>query len=171
MLINERDPKLGEDEIVREALNLMENHVRAASALSLSGPKSERSELEQLRGKSREFADALESLSFQAQLELRYISGSEPIPDLKRLQLDAKNRPRDVWMESLIGEAVIVFEKAMGINLSNLSNRRSQNSKKIIHNLNQFVRTFMPEPEKYSSESQFKTLSKRVSRHLTNPTN
>ena len=72
-------------------------------------------------------------------------------------------------MESLIGEAVNVFEKAAGIDLNNLSNRKSQNSKNIIHKLNQFVRTYMPEPDKYESKSQIKTLDKRVSRHLEDP--
>ena len=86
-LIKERDPRLGEDEIKREAQDLMEHHVRAASVLSLSGPYSKRSELEQLKEKSKELADALKNLSFQANFELRYLSGSAPLPDLKRLQV------------------------------------------------------------------------------------
>ena len=183
-LINERDPRLGEVEIEREALDLMENHVRAASVLSLSGPISKRSELEQLKERSRDLADTLENLSSQSQIELRYISGSAPLPDLKRLQLDAaelgnalreglkkrpppdRHRTKDVRMESLIGEAVNVFEKATGISLSNLPNRKSHKSKKIIEKLNQFVRTSMPERNKYESESEIKSLNKRVGRYL-----
>lgn len=185
-LINERDPRLGEDEIEREALDLMGDHVRAASVLSLSGPKSERSELEQLEEKSRELADALESLSFQAQLELRYISGSAPLPDLKRLQLDAaelanalweglKKRPppdahrsKDVRIESLIAEAVNVFEKAMGIRLKDLPKPESQKSRDMIHKLNQFVRNHMPIQSMYESDSEIDSLSTRVRRYREN---
>jgi len=182
-LIHERDPSLGEDEIKREALHLMGDHVRAASVLSLLGPISKRSDLEQLKGKSREFVDALENLSPQSHIELRYLSGSTPLPDLKRLQLDAEelsnalweglkkrpppkqNRPKDVTMAILVEEAVNVFEKATGTSLNDLTEPKSQISKNIIHKLNQFVRTYMPEDYKYSSESQFKSLSKMVSRY------
>ena len=182
-LVHERDPSLGEDERKREALDLMGNHVRAASGLSLLGPISKRPDLEQLKGKSRELADALENLSPQSHIELRYISGSTPLPDLKRLQVDAeeltnalreglkkrlppkKHRPKDVTMAILVEEAVNVFEKATGISLNDLTEPKSQNSKNIIHKLNQFVRTYMPEVYKYSSESQFKSLSKVVRRY------
>ncbi len=44
-LIHERDPSLGEDEIEREALDLMGDHVRAASVLSLLRPISKRRDL------------------------------------------------------------------------------------------------------------------------------
>ena len=79
-LIRERDPSLGKDERKREALDLMGGHVMAASVLSMLGPISKQSELEQLKGKSRELADALENLSPQSHIELRYISGSTPLP-------------------------------------------------------------------------------------------
>ena len=182
-LVHERDPSLGEDEINREALNLMGDHVRAASVLSLLRPISKRPDLEQLKGKSRELADALENLSPQSHIELRYISGSTPLPDLKRLQLDVEelsnalweglkkrpppksNRPPDVTMAILVEEAVNVFEKATGISLNDLTEPRLQKSRNIIHKLNQFVRTFMPEEDKYRSVSQFNSLSKVVSRY------
>ena len=106
-----------------------------------------------------------------------------PVPNLKRLQLDAEeltnalweclkkrpppkqHRPKDVTMAILVEEAVNVFEKATGISLNDLTEPKSQNSKNIIHKLNQFVRTYMPEVYKYSSVSQFNSLSKKVSRY------
>ena len=186
-LIHDRDPSLGEDEIKQESLDLMRDRVQAASVLSLSSPDQpapKREELENLYRHAVGMAGVLENLSTQSNIELRYISGSKQLPDLKRLQLDAKdlsdalreglkkrpplpkNRPKDVTMAILVEEAVNIFEKATGISLNDWPNPKSQRSRNVKHKLNQFVRTYMPEPHKYNSESQFASLNKTVSRYL-----
>ncbi len=186
-LIHDRDPSLGEDEIKQESLDLMRDRVQAASVLSLSSPDQpapKREELENLYRHAVGMAGVLENLSTQSNIELRYISGSKQLPDLKRLQLDAKdlsdalreglkkrpplpkNRPKDVTMAILVEEATNIFEQATGVSLNDLPNPRSQHSRDIKHAFYQFVVKYMPNPDKYSSESQYNTLKAYICRYL-----
>ena len=91
-LIHGRDPSLDEVAIKQKALNLLAKHARAVSVslfdLEQTAPK--RAELEQLYEYAEGMADVLENLSTQSDIELRFISGSKQLPDLSRLQQDAK---------------------------------------------------------------------------------
>ena len=190
-LIHDRDPSLGEDEIKQESLDLMRDRVQAASVLSLSSPDQpapKREELENLYRHAVGMAGVLENLSTQSNIELRYISGSKQLPDLKRLQLDAKdlsdalqeglkkrpplpkNRPKDVTMAILVEEATDIFELATGIILNELPNPRAQSNRNIMHDFYQFVANYMLDPDKYNSESQYTSLTTYIKRYLTERT-
>ena len=186
-LIHGRDPSLDESAIKREALNILAEHVRAVSVSDLLGadqPTQMPAELEQLHKHAEGMADALEKLSRQSDIELRYISGSKRLPDLKRLQLDAadlsealreglkkkpparRGRQRDFAQENLLEEATTVFEQAYGVTLNDLPKPPTQKSRNIKHRYHQFVRIYMPEPHRYESQEQFDTLKKYSNRYL-----
>ena len=185
-LIHGRDRSLNESAIKGEALNILAEHARAVSVSVLLGadqPAQMRAELEQLHKHAEGMADALEKLSPQSDIELRYISGSKQLPALKRLQRDAadlsealreglkkrppqeQHRPKDVTMEILVEEATNIFEQATGVSLNDLPNPRSQHSRDIKHAFYQFVVKYMPNPYKYSSESQYNTLKAYIYRY------
>ena len=184
-LIHERNPGLDEEAIKRQTLNLTE-HARAAS-VSLFDPEQSAQkpdELQQLYGFARGMADVLENISIQSGIELRLISGSEQLPDLNRLQQDAKvlsealreglkkrpppkaHRPKDLTMNNFVEEATNIFEQATGINLNDLPEPRTQNSRNIKHTFYQFVVNCMPNPQKYNSTEQYNTLKKYIDRYL-----
>jgi hypothetical protein len=186
-LIHERNPTLDEEAIKNEALDLMEQHVRAVSVLSLRDPNQpawDRGELEQLHIHAAGIARVLRDLSFESEIELKLFFGSKRPPDLKRLHQDtktlsdslrdglkkrppaAKGRPKDIGLAILIEEAVTVFRKASGIDPANLPNPRSQKSRDKKHKLYQFVRVLVPKSIKYGSDEQFGALKDRVDEHL-----
>ncbi len=186
-LIKERDPTLDEEEIRKEALDLMEQHVRAVSVLSLRDPDQadwDRGELEQLHIHAAGIARVLKDLSLESEIELKLFFGKKRPPDLKRLHQDAKTlsdllqdglkkrpppgrgRPKDIPLAILVEEAVTVFEKASGIDLDNLPDARSQLSRDKKHELYEFARVLIPESITYSSKSQFDSLKKMINRYL-----
>ena len=185
-LIKERDP-LDEEAINKEALDLMEQHVRAVSVLSLRDPNQPewaRGELEQLQIHAAGIARVLDNLSPESRIELKFLFGKIRLPDLKRLRHAAKNlseplqealkkrppaakgRPKIIPLAILVEEAVTVFEKASGIDLDNLPDARSQSSRDKKHKLYEFARVLIPESITYSSKSQFDSLKKMINRYL-----
>lgn len=186
-LIKERDPNLDEEAINKEALDLMEQHVRAVSVLSLRDPNQPewaRGELEQLQIHAAGIARVLDNLSPESRIELKFLFGKIRLPDLKRLRHAAKNlseplqealkkrppaakgRPKDIPLAILVEEAVTVFEKASGIDLDNLPNPRSQNSRSKKHKLYKFVRVLIPKSIRYGSDEQFGALKDRVDQYI-----
>ena len=187
-LIHERDPMLDNDEIKRQALDLMREHVRTAVVHSISqhhsAPKP--NELENLQKQAERLADALENLSLQSDIVLRFVSDPRPLPNLSRLQQDAeflsealleglKNMPpppgrgrkKDLAKESLFEEATKVFEQAYGVSLNDLPKLPTQQRRNIKHKYFLFVRTYMPNQNLYQKQEQFETLKKAVSRYLS----
>ncbi len=202
-LIKERDPNLDEEAINQEAGDLMGQHVRAVSVLSLRDPDQpdwDRGELEQLYEHAAGLAGVLKDLSPESRIELQYmilenlppepkkeledLSVSELLSDLNRLHWDvqklsdslrgglkkrpptAQGRPKDILLAILVEEAVTVFEKASGIDLDNLPNPRSQNSRSKKHKLYKFVRVLIPKSIRYGSDEQFGALKDRVDQYI-----
>ena len=185
-LILERDPELDKDEIKRQALDLIEENVRAEAALSTlsQGPAPKPNELEGLQKQARDLADALENLSFQSKIVLSFFSDRMSLSDQTRVQRDAKNlgeilrqgpkkKPlprrgpkKDFAKEDLIKEATNVFEQACGVSLNDLSKLPMQQSRNTKNKYYSFVRTYMPEQRLYKSKSQFDTLKKAADRYL-----
>ena len=149
-LILERDPKLDKDEIGRQALDLLNEHVRAAAALSThpQQPAPRPNELEDLQKQARGLADALENLSFQSKIVLSFFSDRMSLSDQTRVQRDAKNlgeilrqglkkKPlprrgpkKDFAKEDLIKDATNVFEQAYGVSLKDLPKLPMQKRRK-----------------------------------------
>jgi hypothetical protein len=169
-LIQKRDPSLGEDELKREALSLMEEHVRAAPMpfLNHEQPRLKRDEWERLQRQAKTLANKLQKLSFESKIQLRYLC--KQLPDLNRLQLDLedfsralreglkkrrsmKHRPTDFTKKDLVEEAINIFEKATGISLDELSDPNSRHSKKIKNKLTNFVEIYLPNKNMYTSHS------------------
>ena len=188
-LIKERHPTLDEEEIRKEALDLMEQHVRAVSVLSLRDPDQadwDRGELEQLHIHAAGIARVLKDLSLESEIELKLFFGKKRPPNLKRLHQDAKTlsdslqdglkkrpppgrgRPKDIPLAILMEEAVTVFKKASGIDPANLPNPRSQKSRNKKHKLYQFVRVLIPKSIRYGLDEQFGALKNRVDEYLEN---
>lgn len=185
-LIHERDPVLDEDEIKRQALDLIGEHARAEVADSISSkhPALRKKELEYLQKQAEGLADALENLSLSSKIVLGLVSDPEQLPDLQCLQLEAKKlgvslqeglkkkpapsigRKKLFARESLIEEATNVFEKAYGVNLSNWPKPRSQQSRDIKHKYFKFVRAYMPDQNLYERKEQFETLKKAARRYI-----
>jgi hypothetical protein len=182
-LIQKRDPSLAIDEAEGEARNLMSKHVRTAPMAfpTSDQPRLTQEEWMRLQEQARTLADSLRNLSFESQIELRYLC--KPLPDLSRLHLDladfssalqrglkkrpaAKNhRPKDLVKEDLVDEAIAVFEMARGIRLADLSNPKSHKNKIIRQELNDFVEIYIADRQVYSSRS---ALNRYMSRHLKN---
>ncbi len=186
-LIHERDPMLGNDEIKRQALDLMSEHVRAAAVHSISQQHSapKPNELEKLQKQAEGLAVALENLSLQSDIVLRFVSDPRLLPNLSCLQRDAKflsealleglknmppppgrGRKKDFAQESLFEEATNVFEQAYGVRLP-LPKPKLQQSKNINHKYFLFVRTYMPSQNLYQRQEQFDTLKKAANRYLS----
>jgi hypothetical protein len=86
-LIKERNSNLDEEAINQEALDLMEQHVRAVSVLSLRDPDQpdwDRSELEQLYEHAAGLARVLKDLSPESQIELQYMILENLPPEPKK---------------------------------------------------------------------------------------
>lgn len=186
-LIHERDPKLDEDEIRRQALVLVNEHVRAADALEIYSqlPAPKKNELEDLKKQAEGLADALEKLSFQSSTVLRLVSDPKQLPDLSCLQLEAKKlgkilreglkkipaprkgRKKSHARDSLIEEATNIFEQVYDVNLNDLPEPPTQQSRNIKHEYYLFVRTYMPDHNLYQRQEQFETLKKAADRYLS----
>ena len=185
-LIHERDPELDEDETERQALELTDKLGRLGTVHSKfpQQPAPKQNELEDLQKKAAGLAKALENLSRSSSVVLNFFSGPKQLPDLSRLQLDAKSLgeilreglkkkppskagPKEHFRrKDLIEEAAIVFERASGINLDDFSDKIAHKSKVAMHKYFIFLRTCMPDATLYEKEGQFDTLKKFARRYL-----
>ena len=185
-LIRKRDPELGEDEINRQALDLIEENVRPEAALSTlpQGPAPKPNELEDLQKQARGLADALENLSFQSKIVLSFFSDRMSLSNQTRVQRDAKNlgeilrkgleeeppprrgRRKDFAKEDLIKEATDVFEQAYGVGLKDLPELPMPKRRKTKQEYYSFVRTYLSIQNIYELDSKFETLKKYAKRYL-----